>query len=120
MKAAGMHICPSSAELVVKVHQLHRALVREGATFDGDLIGALDLATIQARAKTLGTGIPLMEKPDSVITRVSDARYITDEGIEAIDVEMHYGDPNGNGKTVCLPFLSLTQISDQHRRLTAY
>jgi hypothetical protein len=120
MKAAGVHICPSSAELVVKVHQLHRALVREGATFDGDLIDALDLATIQARAKTFGTGIPLMEKPDSVITRVSDVRYFTDEGIEAIDVEMHYGDPNGNGKTACLPFLSLTQISDQHRRLTAY
>jgi hypothetical protein len=120
MKAAGMHICPSSAELVVKVHQLHRALVREGATFDGDLIDALDLATIQARAKTFGTGIPLMEKPDSVITRVSDPKYITDEGIEAIDVGIHYGNPEGGGKTVWLPFLCLIQITDQCRRLIAY
>lgn len=101
MKAAGMHTCPSSAKLVVKVHQLHRALAREGATFDNGLMDALDLSTSQATHHT-DTAMPLLKKPDSVTIQVSDPKYITDGGIEAIDVEMHYGD-NGSGKTVCSP-----------------
>jgi hypothetical protein len=40
---------------------------------------------------------------DSVAIQVSEPKFITDEGIEAIDVEIHYGDPNGDGKTVRLP-----------------
>ena len=120
MKAAGMHICPSAAELVVKVHQLHRGLVREGATFDTNLIDALDLSAIHASPEPPGTAIALWERPESVSIQVPDAKYVTDEGIEAIDVEMHYGDPIGGGKTVCLPFFSFIRKPDQCRRLTVY
>ena len=102
MKAAGMHTCPSSSKLVVKVHQLHRALAREGATFDNGLMDALDLSTFQATTYS-DMMMPLLKKPDSVNLHVSDPKYTTDEGIEAIDVEMQYGDPNGSGKTVCSP-----------------
>ena len=97
-----MHTCPSSAKLVVKVHQLHRALAREGATFNTGLIESLDLSTPQATNHT-DTAMPLWKKPDSVTIQVSDPKYTTDEGIEAIDVGMHYGAPNGSGKTVCSP-----------------
>ena len=102
MKAAGMLTSPSSAKLVVKVHQLHRALARVGATFSTGLIECLDLSTLQATNYT-NTPVPLLKKPDSITIRVSNPKYITNEGSEAIDVEMHYGDPNGSGKTVCSP-----------------
>lgn len=94
-----MHLTPTPAYFQVKVHQLHRALAREGATFETGLIDALDLSTSDSGASP-DTTIPLQEKPDNVVTRVSDPKYITEEGIEAIDVEIHYGNPNGGGKTV--------------------
>jgi hypothetical protein len=46
----------------------------------------------------------LLKKPYSVTIQVSEPKFITDEGIEAIDVGIHYGHPNGGGKTVCLSF----------------
>ena len=111
MKAAGMHTCPSSSKLVVKVRQLHRALARQGANFDNGLIVAVDLSALQA-AKDADTAMPLSKKPDSITVQVSDPKYITDEGIEAIDVEMHYGNPNGSGKTVCSPYTCPFVTSD--------
>jgi hypothetical protein len=96
-----MHLTPTPAYFMVKIKQLHRALVRVGAIFDTGLLDALDLSTIKSSAKPCGTATTLLERPDSVTTQVSAPKYITDEGIEAIDVEIHYGDPNGSGKTVC-------------------
>jgi hypothetical protein len=96
-----MHLTPTPAYFLVKIKQLHRALAREVSTFDTGLLDALDLFTTRTSAKPSGTANSLLEKPDSVTTQVSAPKYITDEGIEAIDVEIHYGDPNGSGKTVC-------------------
>lgn len=119
MKSVGMHLTPTPAYFLVKIKQLHQALWQSNADFNASLLDCLDVHTSDIARPEAGSDL-LLKKPDSVTIQVSEPKFITDEGIEAIDVGIHYGNPEGGGKTVWLPFLCLTQTSDLRRRLTAY
>jgi len=103
MKAAGMHLTPTPAYFLVKIKQLHRALSHGDSDFNASLLDCLDVHTSDVSRPKVGSNL-LLERPDSVTIQVSEPKYITDGGIEAIDVDIHYGDPDGVGKTVCPPF----------------
>jgi hypothetical protein len=105
MKSEGMHLTPTPAYFLVKIKQLHQALCQSNADGNASLLDCLDVHTSHIAWPKAGSEV-LLERPDSVIIQVSEPEYITDEGIEAIDVDIHYGDPNGSGKTVCPPLLS--------------
>jgi hypothetical protein len=101
MQAAGMHISPTPAYFLVKTQQLRRALCHESVDFATGLIHALDLSANQSAQST--TQLPhaaKLKRPDSVSVRVDGPQYITDTGIEAIGVNILYGDGYGGGKTV--------------------
>jgi hypothetical protein len=108
MKGAGMHLTPTPAYFLVKIKQLHQALYQSNVDFNASLLDCLDVHTSHIAWPKAGSEVWL-EKPDSVTIQVSEPKYITDKGIEAIDVEIHYGDPNGSGKTVCPPLPSLIE-----------
>ena len=61
-----------------------------------------------------------MQMPKSVTTRLRGPEYITDNGVEAIDVSIHYGTPDGGGKSVN-PFCQYQRaMADEDRRLTVF
>lgn len=95
-----MHISPTSAYFLVKIQQLHRALSRNDSDFDSGLLHALDVHTDRPGTTSGGELVSTLQIPESVTTRVDGPLYVTDEGIEAIDVEIHYGTVDGGGKSV--------------------
>ena len=119
MESEGMHLTPTPAYFLVKIKQLHQALCQSDADFNASLLDCLDVDMSDIARPEAGSDL-LMERPESVTIQVSEPKYITDGGIEAIDVEIHYVDHNGGGNTVCLPFFSLIRKPDQRRKLTAY
>ena len=98
-----MHLTPTPAYFLVKIKQLHRALSQNIADFNASLLDCLDVHTSDKSRPKVGSDL-LLDRPDSVAIQVSEPKYITDGDIEAIDVDIHYGDPDGVGKTVCPPF----------------
>jgi len=104
MKAAGMHLTPTPAYFLVKIKQLHRALSLDDSNSNASILDCLDVHASDNPRQKVGSDL-LLERPDSVTIQVSEPEYITDGGIEAIDVEIYHGDPDGVGKTVCRPFV---------------
>ena len=101
MQAGGMHLSPTPAYFSVKVQQLRRALCHESTDLATGLIHTLDISSIQStKADTQPHKTAEIERPDSVSVRVDGPQYISDTGIETIDVNIHYGDGDGGGKTV--------------------
>jgi len=101
MQAGGMHLSPTPAYFSIKVQQLRRALCHESTDFATGLIHTLDISSIQfTEANAQPHKTAEIRRPDSVLVRVDGPHYISDTGIEAIDVNIHYGDGDGGGKTV--------------------
>lgn len=101
MQAGGMHFSPTPAYFSIKVQQLRRALCHESTDFASGLIHSLNISSIQsAKASTHPHKTAEIERPDSVSVSIDGPHYISDTGIEAIDVSIHYGDGDGGGKAV--------------------
>jgi hypothetical protein len=119
MKAAGIHLTPISANLQVKANQLGQALSKSPSSFGSGLLNALDLCSRAPIAAAEEDEVPQIQIPDSITTRVDGPKYITDEGVKAIDVTIHYGTPDGGGRSVSPSFTKRICL-DVNRKRTAY
>jgi len=106
MKAAGMHLTPTPAYFLIKTQQLRRALLHKSEEFSSGLVYCLDVLVTPSETETAAATAPveLLKIPANVSTRVSNPRFITNKGVEAVDVEIHYGTPDGGGKFVSANF----------------
>jgi len=112
-----MHLSPTPAYFVVKIEQLHRALSHD-IDFDHGLLYSLDLSSTASENAAVAVSSPLMQVPKSVTTRVQGPEYITDNGVEAIDVSIHCGTPDGGGKSVNPYCQYQSAMADEDRKHT--
>jgi hypothetical protein len=83
---------------VVKMEQLHRALREPNPDFHAGLIDSLDIGDHTPEA----VQPDLPKRPENLSIKVEGPKYVTDDGIESFEVEMHYGAAEGKGKTVSI------------------